>query len=275
MQLKKILAVALAIAALGTTVLFAKCSGAAAKTVKVGLVGDEIRHAWEEAVKLAAKEGVKVELVNFGDYAVPNRALNDGDIDLNSFQHDAFLQDEIKNHNYKIVAVGNTVIYFLGIYSNKIRNVSDLQDGDSIIVPNDATNGGRALKVLEAAGIFTLDPSKGNTPTPRDITSNPKNIKIVEVDAAQAYRNLDDPKITAVVSNATFVTDAGGDPNAAIYIKPIDPVSDKPYINIIVARIADKDDAVIKKVIAAFQSPEVRKVIETQKPSTGVALPAW
>jgi D-methionine transport system substrate-binding protein len=239
-------------------------------------MGEELVPAWAKAGELLAKEGIKIELVKFSDYAVPNRALADGDIDLNSFQHDAFLQNEIRNQKYEITAIGNTVIFFLGVYSNKIKSLDELKNGDQIVIMNDATNGGRALKVLEAAGVFKLDPSKGNTPTIKDIISNPKNIKVTEVDASQTFRNRDDPQVAAVVSNSNFVVDAGGVPTRdAIYIKSIDKEADKPYINIAVARTKDKDNPIYKKVIAAFQTPEVARVILEEAPLKGIALTAW
>lgn len=265
--------------------VFAACVGAYARgnqqsggqaVVKIGLMGEELRPAWNEAGRLLEKDNIKIELVNFSDYAVPNRALADGDIDLNSFQHDAFLQNEITNQKYEITAIGNTVIFFLGVYSKKIKSLDELKDGDTVVIMNDATNGGRALKVLEAAGVFTLDPSKGNTPTPQDIVSNPKNIKIVEVDASQTWRTLDDPVVAAAVVNSNFVVDGGGVPaQDAIFIKPIDQVGDKPYINLVAARIKDKDNPVYKKVVAAFQTPEVSRVITDEAPLKGTALPAW
>ncbi|MDR2049891.1 MAG: MetQ/NlpA family ABC transporter substrate-binding protein [Treponema sp.] len=275
--MKKTALVLLAVFA-ACAVVFAGPSGekSGQTVVKIGLMGEELRPAWTEAGKLLEKDNIKLDLVNFSDYAVPNRALSDGDIDLNSFQHDAFLQSEIANQKYEITAVGNTVIFFLGVYSHKIKSLGELKNGDTIVIMNDATNGGRALKVLEAAGVFALDPSKGNTPTIRDITSNPKNIKIVEVDAAQTWRTLDDPAVAAAVVNSNFVVDAGGVPaRDAIFIKPIDPVGDKPYINLVAARIKDKDNPVYKKVIAAFQSPEVARVINEETPLKGIALPAW
>ncbi|MDR2314125.1 MAG: MetQ/NlpA family ABC transporter substrate-binding protein [Spirochaetaceae bacterium] len=253
-----------------------KASGAQETVVRIGLVGEELRLAWTKVAESMDAEGIKVELVNFSDYAVPNRALADGDIELNSFQHDAFLQDEIANNGYQISSFGNTVIFFLGVYSNKIKTLEELKEGDTVVIMNDATNGGRALKVLESAGVFALDPSKGNVPTVNDITANPKNIKIVEVDAAQTWRTLDDPQVAAAVVNSTFVVDAGGVPlRDAIYIKPIDPESDKPYINIVVGRDADRDNEIYKRVVAAFQTEEVKKVIEEEPPLTGIALPAW
>jgi D-methionine transport system substrate-binding protein len=269
--------------------LFAACAGAYARgsqqsseqgveqtVVKIGLMGEELKPVWNEAGRLLEKDNIKIELVTFSDYAVPNRALADGDIDLNSFQHDAFLQNEIRNQKYEITAIGNTVIFFLGVYSKKIESLDELNDGDTVVIMNDATNGGRALKVLEAAGVFTLDPSKGNTPTPQDIISNPKNIKIVEVDASQTWRTLDDPVVAAAVVNSNFVVDGGGVPaEDAIFIKPIDQVSDKPYINLVAARIKDKDNPVYQKVVAAFQTPEVARVITDEAPLKGTALPAW
>jgi D-methionine transport system substrate-binding protein len=246
------------------------------QTVKIGVMGEELRPAWNTAAAELAKEGITIELVSFSDYAVPNRALADGDIDINSFQHDAFLQNEIRNQKYEITAIGNTVIFFLGVYSRKIKSLGELKDGDKVVIMNDATNGGRALKVLESAGVFTLDPSKGNTPTVRDIVSNPKNIQVVEVDAAQTWRTLDDPQVAAAVVNSNFVVDGGGVPaRDAIYIKPIDKEGDKPYINIAVVRTRDKDNPIYKRVVAAFQTPEVARVITDEPPLKGTALPAW
>jgi len=240
--------------------------------VKIGIAGDDVKSYWDVAAKTLEKEGIHIELVVFNDYALPNRALSEGDIDLNSFQHNAFLQNEIKNHKYQITPIGNTVLTFLGVYSHKIKSLDELKDGDTIVIPNDATNGGRALKVLESAKVFALDPAKGNTPTIRDIISNPKNIKIVEVDASQTWRSLDDPAVTAAVVNGTFVHDAGANPTKeAIYIKPIDKTADKPYINVIAARTEDKDNPVYRKVVEAFQTPEVAKVILEE----GSSVPAW
>ncbi|MDR2259239.1 MAG: MetQ/NlpA family ABC transporter substrate-binding protein, partial [Treponema sp.] len=237
--MKKVVSILLILLAGGAAAFAgAKQESAAGTTVvKLGVMGEELKPAWTAAGKALEKEGIKIEFVTFSDYAVPNRALQDGDIDLNSFQHDAFLQNEIRNQKYDLTAIGNTVIFFLGVYSHKIKSLDELKNGDTVVIMNDATNGGRALKVLEAAGVFTLDPSKGNVPTIRDIVSNPKNIKVVEVDASQTWRTLDDPQVAAAVVNSNFVVDGGGVPaRDAIYIKPIDKEGDKPYINIAVAR---------------------------------------
>jgi D-methionine transport system substrate-binding protein len=276
-MMKKVLLLAAAVLLIGGSIFAGGQQGKAAAgqtVVKIGVMGEELKPVWTKAAEIAAKDGVKIELVTFSDYAVPNRALSDGDIDLNSFQHDAFLQNEIKNQKYEIQAIGNTVIFFLGVYSKKIKSLSELKNGDTVVIMNDATNGGRALKVLESAGIFKLDPSKGNVPTVRDIIDNPKNIKVVEVDASQTWRTLDDPVVAAGVVNSNFVIDAGGNPaKDAIFIKPIDPVSDKPYINLVAARIKDKDNASYKVAVSAFQTAEVAVVLEESL--KGTALPAW
>ncbi|MDR2150836.1 MAG: MetQ/NlpA family ABC transporter substrate-binding protein [Spirochaetaceae bacterium] len=276
--MKRLLIMVLALVVNGTLV-FARATQeeSAGKTVvKLGVMGEELKPAWRAAGAALEKEGITIEFVTFSDYAIPNRALAEGEIDLNSFQHDAFLQNEIKNQKYELSAIGNTVIFFLGVYSHKIKSLDELKDGDTVVIMNDATNGGRALKVLEAAGVFTLDPSKGNTPTIRDIIANPKNIKIVEVDASQTWRTLDDPQVAAAVINSNFVVDGGGVPaRDAIYIKPIDKEGDKPYINIVVARTKDKDNPLYKKVVAAFQTDTVAKVVTDEPPLQGTALPAW
>lgn len=267
--------IAACIAAL-VMVFFAAGCAKKSDVVRVGLVGEEFEAVWKTTAELALKDGIKIQFVNFTDYSLPNRALSDGDIDLNSFQHNAFLQNEISNHGYKIESIGNTTIFFLGVYSHKIQSLDALKDGDTVVVMNDATNEGRALKVLESAGIFTLDAAKGNMVTPKDIIDNPKNIKVVEVDASQTWRSLDDPQVTAAVVNSSFVINAGAVPSKdAIYIKKIDPVSDEPYINIIAARSADKDNPVLKKIVEHFHSPEIRRFITEEKPLADIALPAW
>jgi D-methionine transport system substrate-binding protein len=244
-------------------------------TVKVGLVGEEMRTTWNKTAQILSDSGIKLELITFNDYSIPNRALANGEIDLNSFQHNAFLDNEVAGNGYKISNFANTVLFFLGVYSHKIRDLNELKNGDAIVIMNDPTNGGRALKVLESAGVFKLDSSKGNNPTVRDIIDNPKNIKIIEVEAPLVYRTLDDPLTAAAVVNSTFIVSAGGVPiKEAIYVKEIDD-SDAPYINIIAGRNADKDKEIIKKVIAAYQSDAVKNVIENEPPLSGIALPAW
>jgi D-methionine transport system substrate-binding protein len=244
--------------------------------VKIGVVGPELSPIWQVAIDNLKNTdpNIEVQLVEFSDYTMPNRALNDGDIDLNSFQHNAFLEAENSNKGYGIVSIGNTMMGVLGAYSNKITSLDQLKNGDTVIIPNDATNGGRALRVLEAAGVFKVDPLKGHLPAVSDITDNPKNIKIVELDAALLYPSLSDPDVAAGIINSGFIINSGGNPaRDAIYIKAVDFEADKPYINIIAARGKDNDNPVYKKVVQAFQQPNVAEAITIYL--KGNSFPAW
>jgi D-methionine transport system substrate-binding protein len=240
--------------------------------IKIGIVGSDFIPTWEAVKATLAKENIKLELVQFSNYSIPNQALNDGDIDLNAFQHNAFLNAEIANRNFDLVPIGNTIISIMGVYSNKISNLNELKNGDTIAIPNDATNGGRALKALEAAGVIKVDPSKGHLPTIKDITENPLNIKIYEVEPSQVIRVL--PDVAAGISNSNYVHDAGMNAfTDAIYIKPLDQEADKPYINVLVARTKDKDNPLYKKVLQTFQTKEIADVITVSL--KGATFPAW
>ena len=230
--------------------------------IKLGVVGEN---------KLA-EENIDLELVKFADYPLPNRALNDGEIDLNSFQHIAYFEDDCKNNGYDLSIIGETIMAPLGLYSNKIKDVSEIKDGDIIAIPNDATNGGRALKLLESAGLIKVDPAAGYTPTKKDITENPLNLDIKEVEAANTASLL--PDVAAAVINGGHAVDNGLNPKEdAIFLESVEEGSDNPYVNIIVARTADKDNELYKKVVDYFRTPEVAKVIEdTYK---GAYIPTW
>ena len=240
-------------------------------TIKLGVVGEN-NEQWTPVIEAMAKDGITLELVKFADYSLPNRALNDGEIDLNAFQHKAYLANDIKDNGYKIEAIGDTIIAPLGVYSKKITDLSELKDGDTIALPSDATNGGRALKVLESAGVIKVNPEAGYTPTLSDITENPKNIKFTEVEAANTPSLL--PDVAAAVINGGHAVDNGLNPEKdSIYLEKTEDGADNPYVNIIVARIEDKDNENYQKVVKAFQSDDVKKVIEdTYK---GAYIPAW
>ncbi len=251
------------------------CQGGKSKTenkvVKVGVVG-ESSDQWNPVIKNLAKEGITVELVPFSDYSQPNQALADKEIDLNSFQHYAYLNKDIADRKFDLSVIGETLIAPLGVYSNKIKSVDELKNGDSIAIPSDATNGGRALKVLESAGVIKVDEAAGYTPTLDNIVENPKNIKFVEVEAAQTPRLLED--VAAALINGGHAVDAGLNPKEdSIYLEQVKEGSDNPYINVIVARTEDKDNEVYKKVVEAFRSDEVAKVIE--EVYKGAYIPTW
>lgn len=241
------------------------------KVVKVGVVGENTDQ-WEPVIKNLQEEGITLELVTFSDYSQPNQALADKEIDLNSFQHYAYLNQDIKDRNLDLSVIGETIIAPLGVYSNKLKSLDELKDGDSIAIPSDATNGGRALKVLESAGVIKVNEAAGYTPTLSDITQNPKNIKFVEVEAAQTPRLLAD--VAAALINGGHAVDAGFNPkNDSIYLEQVKEGTDNPYINIIVSRTEDKDNELYKKVVDAYRSEDVAKVIE--EVYKGAYIPTW
>lgn len=244
--------------------------------VKVGVVG-EYNAQWDTINELLADDGIQVELVKFTDYAAPNRALNDGEIDLNAFQHKAFLANDIEQKGYDIVDIGDTIIAPLGIYNNKdkISSVEDIKDGDVIAIPSDLTNGGRALKLLEAAGLIECDPAKGVVPTKADITKYNKQIEIMEAESATLANLL--PDCAAAVINGGNAYTAGLNPvTDTIFVEDVNPetnaaVSD--LVNVIAARTEDKDNEVYKKIVEAYQTPEVQKTIEDEY--QGAFVCAW
>lgn len=266
----KIIGLALAIG-----IVLAGCSAGSAKSeknevVKLGVVGanNEVLESVKERLK---GEGIDLQLIEFSDYTQPNAALAEKEIDLNSFQHQIFLDNYNQEHKTDLVSIGNTVSAPLGIYSSKIKDVKELKDGAEIAIPNDATNGGRALLLLQSAGLIKVDPAKKQTPTVSDITENKLNLKITELDASQTARALQD--IDASVINSGMAVDAGFVPTEdAIFLEPVDETS-KPYVNIIVARKEDEDNETYNKVVDAYQQEETKKVIE--ETSKGSSIPAW
>ena len=239
--------------------------------IKLGVVGEN-NEQWDPVIEKLAEDNIKLELIKFADYSLPNRALNDGEIDLNAFQHYAYLNKDVESNGYKIEAIGETLVAPLGVFSKKIKDLSELKDGDTIAIPNDATNGGRALKVLEAAGVIKVDPAAGYTPTLNDITENPKNIKFEEVEAANTASLL--PDVAAALINGGHAIDNGLNPKTdSIYLEKVEGGSENPYINVIVARTEDKDNENYKKVVEYFRTPEVaQKIEEVYK---GAYLPTW
>ena len=186
MNLKKSLALCLAAAAI-LTLLCACGSPASSKTetttVKIGVTGSFYEDLWQPAKELLKKDGIDLQIVQFSDFVTPNNALANGEIDLNAFQHRVYLESEVKNYGYAIQNIGNTLIIPLNIYSQKVSSVSELKDGDTVAIPDDESNGGRALKVLESAGLITLSPDAGFNPSVSDITSYKVKLQIEELKA--------------------------------------------------------------------------------------------
>ena len=275
MNIKKILSILLA-AAIGLSLVGCNKGKAGAKTegetqkVVIGVVGEDIE-MWPPVVESLKKEGIEIEIKRFDDYVIPNQALNDGDIDLNAFQHKAYLQEEIEAKGYDIVGIGETYISPVNMYSNKITQVSEIKDGDKIAIPNDVTNGGRALKVLESAGLIKLDPEKGYTPEVLDITDNPLNLELIEVDAANIYGLL--PDVTAGIINGNYALTHGLDPKEdAVFVEEFSS-GDNPYVNVIVARTDEANNEVYQKIVKAYQTQDVIDIYNTEY--KGYYLPGW
>lgn len=255
--------------------VLAGCSAGNAKsekneTVKIGVVGanNEVLESVKERLK---DDGIDLQLVEFSDFTQPNAALAEKEIDLNSFQHQIFLDNYNAEHKTDLVSIGNTVSAPLGIYSSKIKDVKELKNGAEIAIPNDTTNGGRALLLLQSAGLIKVDSVKKQIPTVSDITENKLNLKITELDASQTARALQD--IDASVINSVMAIDAGLIPTKdAIFLEPVDETS-KPYVNIIVARKEDEDNKTYNKVVDTYQQEATKKVIE--ETTKGSSIPAW
>ena len=273
MKLKRIIALSLSAASLALALTAcgssssasddaAQASGSsdAQTTVKLGVVGAIYEDIWAPAKEKLADEGIDLEIVQFSDYVTPNNALANGDIDLNAFQHRIYLQNEIDNYGYAIQNIGNTFIIPLNLYSQKVSSVDELKDGDVVAIPDDLTNGGRALKVLEAAGLIELDPNAAFNPTVDDITSYKVNITIEELKANTIPSVL--PDVAAAVVNGNYALDFGLKTDEAIYKDSVLDVED--YWNLIAARTADVEDpdtaAIYEKVVEAFQSSATEDV---------------
>lgn len=223
--------------------------------LKVGVVaGPEMEIA--ETAKKVAKEkfGLDVELVSFNDYIVPNEALNNGDLDANAYQHLPFLEEQRKQRGYKLAVVGNTFVFPIVAYSKKIKSLSEFKDGQTIVIPNDPTNGGRSLLLLEKQGLIKLRDNVGLLPKVTDIVENPRKIKILELEGPQLPRVLDDKEVTIAVINNNFAGQAGLDPEKeGLFAED----KNSPYVNLIVSREENKNDEKIKKFVEAYQSNEV------------------
>lgn len=259
-KIQNILSIILLIVVVGT---FTACGSTEAKAgeqkvIKLGVTGSE-SEVWNHIKGELAKEGITLEIVSFSDYTRPNIALADGEVDMNAFQHYAFFDNFIEEHNLDLTPIGETVIAPMGLYSTKIKDLSELKEGDEITIPNDATNGGRALVLLQTAGLIKLNKPAEDLPTLKDITENKLNLKITEMDAGTIARTLDD--VAAAAINSGFAVDAGFTPTEdSIFLEPIDENS-KPYINIIVVRTEDKDNELYKRVVEVYQTDEVREII--------------
>lgn len=247
----------------------ASSAASGAKTLKVGATAVPHAEILEAAKPLLEKEGITLEIVEFNDYVQPNLALNDKELDANFFQHEPYLKNFIDEHKeVKLKNAAGIHIEPMGVYSKKITKLDELKDGATIAIPNDPTNGGRSLLLLEKAGIIKLKEGVGEKATVGDIAENKKNIKFQEVEAAQVPRTLDD--VDAAVINSNFAMQVNLDPTKdAMFIED----STSPYVNIIAVREGDENRPEIQALIKVLHSDEIKQFI-TEK-YKGAVVPAF
>ncbi len=228
------------------------------KKVVIGVSPAPHKEIAEKAKEILAKDGIELEIKEFDDYVTPNTSLQEKDIDLNFYQHVPYLENFNKERGTKLVSLGAVHLEPMGIYSKKYKSLDELKDGDEVIIPNDATNGARALKILEDNKVIKLKENAGLEATEKDIAENPKNLKFTAVEAATIPRAYEDAAIAVINSN--YALEANLSPkNDAI---ATEKAEGNPFANVIAAREADKDNETYKKVLEAFQSDEVKKYIE-------------
>ena len=229
------------------------------KPLKIGVTAGPHAQIFEQVKKVAEKDGLKIQVIEFSDYVQPNAALAAGDLDANSYQHKPYLDQQIADRGYKFSPVGYTVNFPIGIYSKKVKSLKDLPEGAKVGIPNDPTNGGRVLLVLQDQGLIQLRPDAGLKATPLDVVGNPKKLKFVELDAAQLPRSLVDLDASAI--NTNYAISAGLNPGKDAIARES---AKSPYVNLIAVRSADKDKPWVAKLVKAYQSDAVRQFIQTE-----------
>lgn len=263
------------------TLAFAGCGGSqssssssaaqssGAKTLKVGATSVPHAEILEAAKPLLEKEGITLDIVEFNDYVQPNLALNDKELDANYFQHEPYLKNFMEEHkDVKLVNAGGVHIEPMGIYSKKVKDLKDLKDGATISIPNDPTNGGRALLLLQKAGLLKLKDGVNEKATLQDIAENTKNFKFQEVEAAQVPRTLDD--VDAAIINSNFAMQIQLDPTKdALFIED----STSPYVNIVAVRAGDENRPEIQALIKVLHSQEIKDFINNKY--KGAVVPAF
>ena len=239
--------------------------------VKLGVVGDK-NDQWEYLQEeLLEKENIEIELVKFTDYRQPIVSLDDGSIDMHSALTEIYMDSINEEGGYSNTTLGYTTLNPMGVFSEKIDSLDELQDDALVAIPDDVSNGSRALLLLQTAGLIELDESKGLLPTTSDITSNPKNLQFEELAANQTARALADVDISLI--NNDMATDAGYVPTQdSIYLEPV-AESSKPYYNVIAVQEDQTDNEVYKTILEYYQTDKVAAIIDEM--SAGSSIPVW
>ena len=260
MKLKKFIApllvgvLAFAIAGCGTNT---NQSSQTPKEIKIGATAGPHAQVAEAVAKEAKKQGIDLKVVEFSDYITPDKALADGDIQLNAYQHVPFMENFNKQNGSKLVAIGKTILMPMGLYSNSVHSAADVPEGAIVAIPNDPTNGGRGLALLAKAGLITLKEGVGFKATVADITSNPKNLQIQELEAAQLPRSLDDVAVAAIPMN--YVQSAGLNVEKQGFF--LEPKDEPLAVMILAVRSQDKDNETYKKIADIYKSDAIKQFI--------------
>lgn len=248
--------------------LLSVCAYAQAGDLKIGATPVPHAEILEFVKPMLADQGVNLEVVEFNDYVQPNLATDDGSIDGNFFQHKPYLDTFNKDHNLDLVSLAGVHIEPMGLYSHKIKSLSELKDGATIAIPNDPTNGGRALLLLAQHKIISLTDNNNITATVFDIADNPKNLKFTELESALLPRSIDD--VDAAVINTNFAMQANLNPlKDAIIIEG----ADSPYVNILVVKADRTNDPDLKKLVDALLSKQTKDFILNKY--NGAVVPAF
>lgn len=222
-----------------------------------------------EAVKpVAAGRGLDLQIVEFSDYILPNAALAAGDLEVNSYQHKPFLDQQNADRKYDLAGVGFTVNFPIGVYSKKHKSWDEVPAGAQIAIPNDPTNGGRALLLFQDKGLIRLKDGVGYRPTVVDVVQNEKRLRFIELEAAQTARSLDD--VAAAVINTNYALPAGLNPGRDALLRE-DPKG--PYVNLIAVRAADRDKPWVRAFVGSYQSDEVKGFVD--RTFQGSVLASW
>lgn len=242
--------------------------------VKVGVFGDidaNGNQQWQHIAEVAGEEGIEIEFVSLSDYVTPNTSLAAGDIDMNAFQTVIHMESFIDESGEDFVSIGDTTFNPLGFFSNKISDVSEIEEGFKVTIPNDASQGGRALVLLQTAGLITVDPDKGLLPTPEDVIDNPLNLEITPVEANQTARALDDVDFSVI--NNDVATNAGLVPSEDAFYRESVSEETKPYINVLTVRREDENNETLKRIVEIYHTDEVKEIIKES--TKGSSIPAW
>ena len=244
--------------------LAAGCGGSQPKEIKLGATAGPHAEVAEAVAREAEKQGLKVKVVEFSDYITPDQALADGEIDLNGYQHEPFLKNFNKETGTELSAIGTTILMRMGIYSDRLHDIKAIPEGARVAIPNDPTNGGRALMLLEKAGLIQLKDGVGFKGTVRDIAANPLHLQFVELEAAQLPRSLPDVDLAVITMN--YVMSGGLDvEKQGLFLEDrTEPLA----VMVLASRTKDKDNPEYQKVAAIFHSDAVKEFIREKYQGT-------